>query len=141
MLLQILKIGKRVPEEIAIVGIGKVELGPYLPVPLTHVDLPRWETGVRSAEFAIALSWGAGDKVRPKAADQVDPNGERVGRAAPRHARQCLVIAAPRLSARAGTLMGRGLCMGTPYLSEGDQALSRGGKTLASGCVMDKGAQ
>jgi DNA-binding LacI/PurR family transcriptional regulator len=47
-----------VPGEIALVGIGKVELGPYLPVPLTYVDLPRSETGARSAELAIALSQG-----------------------------------------------------------------------------------
>jgi LacI family gluconate utilization system Gnt-I transcriptional repressor len=58
VLLHILKRGKRVPEDIALVGIGKVELGPYLPVSLTHIDLPRNETGARSAELAISLSQG-----------------------------------------------------------------------------------
>ena len=58
VLLHILKSGKRVPQDIAIVGIGKVELAPFLPVPLTHVDLPRRETGIRSAELAVALSQG-----------------------------------------------------------------------------------
>jgi LacI family transcriptional regulator len=58
VLLHILKSGRSVPDEIAIVGVGKVELGPYLPVSLTHVDLPRRETGVRSAELAITLSRG-----------------------------------------------------------------------------------
>jgi LacI family gluconate utilization system Gnt-I transcriptional repressor len=57
-LLQILKTGIRVPEEIAVVGVGEVELGPYLPVPLTTVALPRFDTGVRAAELALALARG-----------------------------------------------------------------------------------
>jgi LacI family transcriptional regulator, gluconate utilization system Gnt-I transcriptional repressor len=58
VLLHILRSGKQVPKDIAIVGVGKVEIGPYLPVPLTYVDIPRRETGARSAELAIALSQG-----------------------------------------------------------------------------------
>jgi len=56
ILLHLLSSGRAVPERIAVVGIGKVEIGPYLPVPLTYVDLPRRETGERAAELAIALS-------------------------------------------------------------------------------------
>lgn len=44
--------------QIAVVGVGKVEIGAYLPVPLTHIYLPRRETGERAAELAIALSRG-----------------------------------------------------------------------------------
>ncbi|MGH6924627.1 MAG: LacI family DNA-binding transcriptional regulator [Propylenella sp.] len=57
-LLDLLKLGRRVPEQIAIVGIGKTEIGAYLPVPLTYVDLPRRETGAQSAELAISLAQG-----------------------------------------------------------------------------------
>jgi DNA-binding LacI/PurR family transcriptional regulator len=55
-LLHLLKEGIRVPEDVAVVGIGEVELNRYLPVPLTYVSIPRAETGARAAELAIALS-------------------------------------------------------------------------------------
>jgi len=58
VLLHLLKSGRDIPTEIAVVGVGKVEIGPYLPVPLTYVNLPRRETGVAAAELAIALSQG-----------------------------------------------------------------------------------
>jgi LacI family gluconate utilization system Gnt-I transcriptional repressor len=58
VLLQVLKNGHRVPRDVAIVGIGKVEIADYLPVTLTHVDLPRRETGAQAAKLAIALSRG-----------------------------------------------------------------------------------
>ena len=55
-LLHLVKQGIRVPKDVAVVGIGEVELNRYLPVPLTYVSIPRAETGVRAAELAIALS-------------------------------------------------------------------------------------
>lgn len=64
VLLSLLKYGRRIPDDIAVVGVGRVELSPYLPVPLTYVDLPRRETGTRSAELAIALSQGRKVKAR-----------------------------------------------------------------------------
>ena len=56
--------GKRIPDDVAVVGIGEVELAHYLPVPLTYVALPRRETGTRSAELAIAVSQGKTVKAR-----------------------------------------------------------------------------
>jgi len=58
ILLQILKSGVRVPDQVAVVGIGEVEIGAYLPVPLTYVALPRYQTGVKSAELALLLGRG-----------------------------------------------------------------------------------
>ena len=55
-LLQLLREGIRIPQDVAIVGIGEVELNRYLPVPLTYVSIPRAEIGTRAAELAIALS-------------------------------------------------------------------------------------
>lgn len=66
VLLQVLKSGRRIPDDVAIVGIGRVEIGPYLPVPLTHVDLPRRATGGRAAELAIALARGDNVPRRPQ---------------------------------------------------------------------------
>ena len=54
-LLELLKRGRRIPKEIAVVGVGEVELGRYLPVPLTYVALPRYETGKAAAELALTL--------------------------------------------------------------------------------------
>jgi LacI family gluconate utilization system Gnt-I transcriptional repressor len=56
ILLGLLKQGVRIPRDVAVVGVGMVDLGRYLPVPLTYIDLPRAETGTRAAELAIALS-------------------------------------------------------------------------------------
>lgn len=58
IVLRLLKSGRRIPDDLAVVGIGEVELGQYLPVPLTYVALPRREAGARSAELAVALSRG-----------------------------------------------------------------------------------
>lgn len=58
IVLRLLNLGRRIPDDVAIVGVGEVELGQYLPVPLTFVALPRRETGTRSAELAVALSRG-----------------------------------------------------------------------------------
>ena len=58
VILRLLKMGRNIPDDVAIVGVGEVELGPYLPVPLTYVSLPRRETGTRSAELAVALLGG-----------------------------------------------------------------------------------
>lgn len=55
-LLHLLKEGVSVPKDVAVVGIGEVELNRYMPVPLTYVRIPRAETGARAAEMAIALS-------------------------------------------------------------------------------------
>ena len=62
IVLRLLGAGRRIPDDVAVVGIGKVELAHYLPVPLTYVALPRREAGTRSAELAIALS--RGDEIR-----------------------------------------------------------------------------
>ena len=51
-------LGRRIPDDLAIVGIGEVELGQYLPIPLTYVALPRREAGIRSAELAVAAAQG-----------------------------------------------------------------------------------
>ena len=58
IVLKLLSVGRRIPSDVAVVGIGEVELAHYLPVPLTYVRLPRGEAGTRSAELAIALSRG-----------------------------------------------------------------------------------
>lgn len=58
IILRLLEIGRRIPDDIAVVGIGEVELGPYLPVPLTYVALPRREAGAKSAELAVKLIRG-----------------------------------------------------------------------------------
>ena len=58
IVLRLLAAGRSIPDDLAIVGIGEVELAQYLPVPLTYVALPRAETGNRSAELAVSLSRG-----------------------------------------------------------------------------------
>lgn len=55
--MKLLDRGRRIPD-VAVVGVGNVELAHYLPVPLTYVDLPRRETGTKSAKLAMALSRG-----------------------------------------------------------------------------------
>jgi DNA-binding LacI/PurR family transcriptional regulator len=55
VMLQLLQSGRSIPDDLAVVGIGEVELGRYLPVPLTFVALPRRDCGVKSAELAMAL--------------------------------------------------------------------------------------
>lgn len=54
-LLELLKQGRRIPKDLAVVGVGEVELGRYLPVPLTYVALPRHQTGKAAAELALTL--------------------------------------------------------------------------------------
>jgi DNA-binding LacI/PurR family transcriptional regulator len=46
------------PSSIALIRIREVELGPYLPVSISYVALPRYETGKAVAELALALSRG-----------------------------------------------------------------------------------
>jgi len=58
VLLDLLGRGKRIPQDIALISIGEVELGPYLPVSISYVALPRYETGKAAAELALALSRG-----------------------------------------------------------------------------------
>jgi DNA-binding LacI/PurR family transcriptional regulator len=58
IVLKLLDLGRRIPDDVAVVGIGEVELAHYLPVPLTYVALPRREAGTKSAELAMALSRG-----------------------------------------------------------------------------------
>jgi LacI family gluconate utilization system Gnt-I transcriptional repressor len=58
ILLRLLDIGMRVPGEVAVVGVGEVEIAPFLPVPLTNVALPRHQTGVQGAELALSLARG-----------------------------------------------------------------------------------
>jgi LacI family transcriptional regulator, gluconate utilization system Gnt-I transcriptional repressor len=62
IMLRLLGLGRLIPDEVAVVGIGEVELAHYLPVPLTYVALPRREAGTAAAELAIALS--RGDEIR-----------------------------------------------------------------------------
>jgi DNA-binding LacI/PurR family transcriptional regulator len=58
IVLKLLGLGHQIPDDVAVVGIGEVELAHYLPVPLTYVALPRREAGTRSAELAVALARG-----------------------------------------------------------------------------------
>jgi LacI family gluconate utilization system Gnt-I transcriptional repressor len=58
VVLRLIKDGRRIPDDLAVVGIGEVELAQYLPIPLSYVALPRRDTGTRSAELAIALARG-----------------------------------------------------------------------------------
>ena len=58
VLLDLLRRGARVPQDVALINIGEVELGPYLPVSIPYVALPRYETGKAAAELALALSRG-----------------------------------------------------------------------------------
>jgi DNA-binding LacI/PurR family transcriptional regulator len=58
VLLDLLRRGKRIPQDIALISIGEVELGPYLPVSISYVAIPRYETGKAAAELALALSRG-----------------------------------------------------------------------------------
>jgi LacI family gluconate utilization system Gnt-I transcriptional repressor len=58
VVLKLLDLGRRIPDDVAVVGVGEVELAHYLPVPLTYVALPRREAGTKSAELAIGLSRG-----------------------------------------------------------------------------------
>ena len=45
IVLKLLGVGRRIPDDVAVVGIGEVELAHYLPVPLTYVALPRARGG------------------------------------------------------------------------------------------------
>ena len=56
VILSLLKSGRGIPDDVAVVGVGDVELGPYLPVSLSYVAIPRRETGARAAELAVTLS-------------------------------------------------------------------------------------
>ena len=58
VLLDLLRRGKRIPKDMAVISIGEVELGPYLPVTMSYVSLPRFDTGRAAAELALALSRG-----------------------------------------------------------------------------------
>jgi LacI family transcriptional regulator len=43
--------GRRVPEDVAVVGQGEFPLAPYLEVPLTHVHHPVRDVGIRAADL------------------------------------------------------------------------------------------
>jgi len=58
ILLDLLRRGKQIPTDMAVISIGEVELGPYLPVTMSYVSLPRYDTGRAAAELALALSRG-----------------------------------------------------------------------------------
>ena len=58
VLLDLLRRARRVPKDISVISIGEVELGPYLPVTMSYVSLPRYETGRAAAELALAVSRG-----------------------------------------------------------------------------------
>jgi LacI family transcriptional regulator, gluconate utilization system Gnt-I transcriptional repressor len=58
VLLDLLRRGRRVPNDIGVISIGEVELGPYLPVTMSYVSLPRYDTGKRAARLALALARG-----------------------------------------------------------------------------------
>lgn len=51
----LLEMGVRVPDEIAVVGFDDDYLAPYLPVPLTTVRAPIYETGYQAARQLISL--------------------------------------------------------------------------------------
>ncbi|MET0429579.1 MAG: LacI family DNA-binding transcriptional regulator [Microvirga sp.] len=54
VLLSLLKSGRQVPDDVAVMGVGDVTLGPYFPVGLSVVALPRYESGRMAAELAMA---------------------------------------------------------------------------------------
>ena len=58
VLLDLLRRGTRIPSDMSVIGIGEVELGPYLPVTMSHVSLPRYDTGRAAAELALDLARG-----------------------------------------------------------------------------------
>ncbi len=58
VLLQLLKLGVRVPDDVAVIGVGQVPLGPYFPVSLSYVALPRFDTGRLAAELAMDVADG-----------------------------------------------------------------------------------
>jgi hypothetical protein len=53
VLLDLLRRGKRVPQDIALISIREVELAPNFPVSISYVALPRYETGKAAAELAL----------------------------------------------------------------------------------------
>ena len=51
----VLEAGKRVPEDVAIVGCGNVAYADFLRIPLTSVDQQSDTIGERTARLAMAL--------------------------------------------------------------------------------------
>jgi LacI family repressor for deo operon, udp, cdd, tsx, nupC, and nupG len=50
--------GKRVPEDVSVVGFDDTDICPYLPVPLTSVALPKRELGQQAAALVLAAIGG-----------------------------------------------------------------------------------
>jgi LacI family transcriptional regulator, galactose operon repressor len=47
------ELGRRVPEDVSVVGYDDVPLCDYLPVPLTSMHVPKYEMGERAAEMLV----------------------------------------------------------------------------------------
>jgi LacI family transcriptional regulator len=56
--------GKRVPEDVAVVGYDDIDLVRYTHPPLTTVHQPRYQMGTKAAELLVRLlSGGEGEAV------------------------------------------------------------------------------
>lgn len=64
VMLECLRQGISVPDELSVIGIGEVELSDLLPCPLTTVTLPREQAGALSAECIVRLC--RGETVAPR---------------------------------------------------------------------------
>src|SRR5262249_32399568 len=54
--------GKRVPEDVSVVGCDDTEICTYLAVPLTSIALPKRELGQRAAAILLAAVGNASDE-------------------------------------------------------------------------------
>jgi LacI family transcriptional regulator, gluconate utilization system Gnt-I transcriptional repressor len=67
VMIELAKRAVAVPQRLAVIGIGDFELAPHLPVPMSVVSLPRYETGRAAAAMVVELCAG-----RPVAAPTVE---------------------------------------------------------------------
>jgi LacI family transcriptional regulator len=54
MINELLRLGVRIPEDIAVIGYDDIELATSAAVPLTTIRQPRMELGREAAELALA---------------------------------------------------------------------------------------
>ena len=63
---EILDRGRRVPEDVAVIGCGNVYYAPLLRVPLSSIDQNSTEIGEQAATLALSLMEAKGAPVRPQ---------------------------------------------------------------------------
>lgn len=75
--------GKRIPDDVAIVGFDDIAIAPYMPVPLTTVAQPKYEIGVQAAQLLLDQIAGAAapgrEVVLPTSLVVRDSSGEHAG--------------------------------------------------------------